>query len=122
AVRLVREGADPGEVQSLFGGQAADAADREQRPPAAEASPGAALTEIESPATMRGERDRSGDEPRVTPHVLADWEVDLPVQTAPSPAEVAEAVDRACAPIARRGMAVRVASDPHAGERIVVSY
>src|SRR5690606_20394499 len=122
AVRLVREGADPGEVKSLFGDQVADEVDREQRALAAEAAVGEALTEIESPVTMRVERDRFGDELRVTPDVLADWEAELTGQTAPSPAEVAEAVDRVCAAIARRGLAVRVASDPHAGERIVVSY
>ena len=122
AVRLVREGADPGEVKSLFGDQVADEVDREQRALAAEAAVGEALTEIESPVTMRVERDRFGDELRVTPDVLADWEAELTGQTAPSPAEVAAAVDRVCAAIARRGLAVRVASDPHAGERIVVSY
>src|SRR5690606_22242634 len=121
-VRLVREGADPGEVKSLFGDQVADEVDREQRALAAEAAVGEALTEIESPVTMRVERDRFGDELRVPPDVLADWEAELTGQTAPSPAEVAEAVDRVCTAIARKGLPVRVASDPHAGERIVVSY
>ena len=123
AVRLVREGANPGEVKSLFGDQVADEVDREQRALAAEAAVGEALTEIESPVTMRVERGFGGDELRVTPDVLADWEAELTGQTAPSPAEVAAAVDRVCAAIARRGLAVRVASDPHAaGEWIVVSY
>src|SRR5690606_35544306 len=122
ALRLVREGAEPSEVVELFGDQVADEVDREQRALAAEAAVGEALTEIESPVTMWVERDRFGDELRVTPDVLADWEAELTGQTAPSPAEVAAAVDRVCAAIARRGLAVRVASDPHAGERIVVSY
>src|SRR5690606_2917391 len=122
AVRLVREGAEPSEVVELFGDQVADEVDREQRALAAEAAVGEALTEIESPVTMRGERDRFGDELRVTPDLLADWEAEPTGQTAPSPAEVAAAVARVCAGIARRGLAVRVPSDPHAGERIVVSY
>lgn len=122
AVRLVREGADPGEVKSLFGDQVADEVDREQRALAAEAAVGEALAEIGDAVTMRVERDRFGDELRVTPDVLADWEAELTGASAPSPAEVAEAVDRVCAAIARRGLAVRVDSDPHAGEWIVVSY
>lgn len=122
AVRLVREGANPGEVKSLFGDQVADEVDREQRALAAEAAVGEVLAEIESPVTMRVERDRFGDELRVTPDVLADWEAELTGASAPSPAEVAAAVDRVCAAIARKGLAVRVASDPHAGEWIVVSY
>lgn len=123
AIRLVRQGADPTEVVSLFGDQVADEVDREQRALAAEAAVGEALAEIESPVTMRVERDRfGGDELRVTPDVLADWEAELTGQTTASPAEVAEAVDRVCAAIARRGLPVRVASDPHAGEWIAVSY
>src|SRR5690606_1807764 len=96
AVRLVREGAEPSEVVELFGDQVADEVDREQRALAAEAAVGEALTEIESPVAMRVERDRFGDELRVTPDVLADWEAELTGQTAPSPAEVAAAVDRVC--------------------------
>ena len=96
--------------------------DREQRALAAEAAVGEVLSEIGDAVSMRVERDRFGDELRVTPDVLADWEAELTGQTAPSPAEVAEAVDRVCAAIARRGLAVRVASAPHAGEWIVVSY
>ena len=124
AVRMVRAGVAPARVKALFVGElVAEAVDREQRALAAEAAVGEALAEIESPVTMRVERDRfGGDELRVTPDVLADWEAELTGQTAPSPAEVAEAVDRVCAAIARRGLAVRVASDPHAGEWIVVSY
>ena len=122
AVRLVREGANPGEVKSLFGDQVADEVDREQRALAAEAAVGEVLAEIESPVTMRVERDRFGDELRVTPDVLADWEAELTGQTAPSREEVAAAVDRVCAAIAREGLAVRVASAPHSGECVVVSY
>ena len=123
AIRLVRQGADPTEVVSLFGDQVADEVDREQRALAAEAAVGEALAEIESPVTVRVERDRfGGDELRVTPDVLADWEAELTGQTTASPAEVAEAVDRVCAAIARRGLPVRVAPDPHAGEWIAVSY
>ena len=123
AVRLVREGADPGEVKSLFGDQVADEVDREQRALAAEAAVGEALAEIGDAVSVRVERDRfGGDELRVTPDVVPAWEAELTGQTAASPAEVAEAVDRVCAAIARRGLAVRVASDPHAGEWIVVSY
>lgn len=122
AIRLVREGANPGEVKSLFGDQVADEVDREQRALAAEAAVGEALAEIGDAVTMRVERDRFGDELRVTPDVLADWEAELTGASAPSPAEVAEAVDRVCAAIARKGLPVRVASAPHAGEWIVVSY
>lgn len=123
AVRLVRQGATPGEVVELFGDQVADAVDREQRALAAEAAVGEALAEIESPVTVRVERDRfGGDELRVTPDVVPAWEAELTGQTTASPAEVAEAVDRVCAAIARKGLAVRVASDPHAGEWIAVSY
>lgn len=123
AVRLVREGAEPSEVVELFGDLVAEAVDREVRAVEAEKTVGEALAEIESPVTMRVERDRfGGDELRVTPDVLADWEAELTGQTAASREEVAEAVDRVCAAIARRGLAVRVASDPHAGEWIVVSY
>lgn len=122
AVRLVREGANPGEVKSLFGDQVADEVDREQRALAAEAAVGEVLSEIGDAVSMRVERDRFGDELRVTPDVLADWEAELTGQTAPSREEVAEAVDRVCAAIAREGLPVRVASDPHAGEWIIVSY
>src|SRR5690606_26178635 len=124
AVRFVREGAEPSEVKALFGDQVAEAVDREQRALAAEAAVGEALAEIESPVTVRVERDRfGGDELRVTPDVLADWEAELTGQTAASREEVAEAVDRVCTAIARKGLPVRVASAPHAaGEWIVVSY
>ena len=123
AVRLVREGAEPSEVVELFGDQVAEAVDREVRAVEAEKTVGEALAEIESPVTMRVERDRfGGDELRVTPDVVPAWEAELTGASAPSPAEAAEAVDRVCAAIARKGLAVRVASDPHAGEWIVVSY
>lgn len=123
AVRLVREGAEPSEVVELFGDLVAEAVDREQRALAAEAAVGEVLAEIESPVTVRVERDRfGGDELRVTPDVVPAWEAELTGQTAASREEVAEAVDRVCAAIARRGLAVRVASDPHAGEWVVVSY
>lgn len=123
AVRLVREGAEPSEVVELFGDLVAEAVDREVRAVEAEKTVGEALAEIESPVTVRVERDRfGGDELRVTPDVVPAWEAELTGQTAASREEVAEAVDRVCAAIARRGLAVRVASDPHAGEWIVVSY
>ena len=124
AIRLVRQGATPTEVVSLFGEQVADEVDREQRALAAEAVVGEVLAEIESPVTMRVERDRfGGDELHVTPDVVPAWEAELTTgASAPSPAEVAEAVDRVCAAIARKGLPVRVASDTHAGEWIVISY
>lgn len=123
AVRLVREGAEPSEVVELFGDQVADEVDREQRALAAEAAVGEALAEIGDAVSVRVERDRfGGDALRVTPDVVPAWEAELTGQTTASPAEVAEAVDRVCAAIARKGLAVRVASDPHAGEWIVVSY
>src|SRR5690606_1853672 len=123
AIRLVREGAEPSEVKALFGDQVAEAVDREQRALAAEAAVGEALAEIGDAVSVRVERDRfGGDELRVTPDVVPAWEAELTGQTTASPAEVAEAVDRVCAAIARRGLPVRVASDPHAGEWIVISY
>ncbi len=123
AVRFVRQGADSTEVVSLFGDQVADEVDREQRALAAEAAVGEVLAEIGDAVSVRVERDRfGGDELRVTPDVVPAWEAELTGQTTASPAEVAEAVDRVCAAIARKGLPVRVDSDPHAGEWIVISY
>lgn len=123
AVRLVREGATPTEVVFLFGVQVAEAVDREVRAVEAEKTVGEVLAEIGDAVSVRVERDRfGGDELHVTPDVVPAWEAELTGQTTASPAEVAGFVDRVCAAIARRGLAVRVASDPHAGEWIVVSY
>src|SRR5690606_12214069 len=77
AVRLDPEGEDPGDVKAAVGEQVDEAVEREQRALAAEAAVGEALTVIESPVTMRLEQDRFGDELRVTPYVLADWEAEL---------------------------------------------
>src|SRR5690606_18957843 len=111
------------EVKALFGDQVAEAVDREQRALAAEAAVGEALAELVSPVTVRVERDRfGGDVLRVTPDVVPARVAELTGQSTERPGEVAGRGDRVCAAIARRGLPVRVASDPHAGEWIVISY
>ncbi|MBX6385320.1 MAG: hypothetical protein IRZ07_20500 [Microbispora sp.] len=121
AVRLVRQGVEPGEVVELFGDQVADAVDREVRAQAAETAVSEVLAEAEGPVTMRVERDRFGGDALnvIPPHPSIE---DMLTGGLPSREEVAGFVDRVCAAIARKGLPVRVASDPHAGEWIVVSY